>query len=310
MKRGRRLPQRLIRWTSLSVSIVLIITTIVLSSPETIASRKVQQGRERRMPAAPPAPSAPNGVFPNIDEAKRRRSAQPRIARQIESTVRSRRKPVESRRGLKVGDRLPTATPSPIAFPSPTPVRLPSSSSMSLNPTKESSLFESPLSVEVLLGRSGFRALHHSGLQFLSLSFSTPAPRTIGRRLSARTVLEGATDLFVPTAPQSGSSKIVYVSNRDGSMQIYVMNADGSGQYRLTSSGANDLCPRWSPNGTKILFESDRDNPMTGYLDIYVMNADGSGVTRLTTDPNDDGFASWSSDGSHIVFHSNRSGTN
>ena len=39
---------------------------------------------------------------------------------------------------------------------------------------------------------------------------------------------------------------------------------DGSGVARLTNSGANDDYPRWSPNGTKILFQSDRDHPDTG----------------------------------------------
>ena len=45
--------------------------------------------------------------------------------------------------------------------------------------------------------------------------------------------------------PQSGGSKIVYASNRDGSMQIYVINSDGTNVTRLTYSGANDDCPRW-----------------------------------------------------------------
>lgn len=92
-------------------------------------------------------------------------------------------------------------------------------------------------------------------------------------------------------------------------MQIYVMNGDGSNQVRLTFSGANDDFPRWSLNGVKILFQSDRDNPDTGYSDIYAMNADGSGVTRLTNDGNDDSLADWSPDGTRIVFQSMRNGS-
>lgn len=139
--------------------------------------------------------------------------------------------------------------------------------------------------------------------------------RTVTRSEDAASVLADETntesiDLFVPLMPQSGSSRFVFTSNRDGSTQIYSMNSDGSGQTRLTYSGANDDYPRWSPNGSKIVFQSDRDNPDTGYMDIYVMNSEGSGQTRLTSDPNDDSAATWSPDGAKIVFQSFRNGVN
>jgi Tol biopolymer transport system component len=62
------------------------------------------------------------------------------------------------------------------------------------------------------------------------------------------------------------------------------MNADGTGQTRLTNNTAADESPSWSPDGTKILFNSSRDNPMSSAL--YIMNADGSNQTRLTTGGN------------------------
>jgi RHS repeat-associated protein len=111
-------------------------------------------------------------------------------------------------------------------------------------------------------------------------------------------------------APQSTSAKIAFSSNRDGTAQIYSMNPDGSGALRLTNDAANDEYPRWSPNGSRIVFQSDRDNVFSGMADIYVMNTDGSGQSRLTSDANDDGAPAWSPDGSKIVFQSARNGVN
>ena len=115
-------------------------------------------------------------------------------------------------------------------------------------------------------------------------------------------------DFFAIPVPQAGSSKIVFTSNRDGNAEIYSMNADGSSLTRLTTNDFNDDRPRWSPDGTKILFQSDRDSPVTGTADVYVMNANGTGQTRLTYDAADDSAAVWSPDGSKIVFQSLRNG--
>jgi YD repeat-containing protein len=151
------------------------------------------------------------------------------------------------------------------------------------------------------------RLFNHAGLKFLRYSILQPDLNFGSIESAAK---REPFDLFLSPMPQSGSTKIVFASNREGSMQIYVMNGDGSALTRLTYSGANDDYPRWSPNGAKILFQSDRDNPWSGYMDIYVMNSDGSGATRLTTDANDDSMASWSPDGTKIVFQSFRNGVN
>jgi Tol biopolymer transport system component len=109
--------------------------------------------------------------------------------------------------------------------------------------------------------------------------------------------------------------KIAFASNRDGCAQIYVMNTDGTGQISLSNGTANDESPKWSPNNSRIVFQSDRDfqsntdNPIYG-SDIYVMNGDGSGVTRLTLAPYDDGAPVWSLDGTKIAFQSFRNGVN
>ena len=66
----------------------------------------------------------------------------------------------------------------------------------------------------------------------------------------------------------------------------------------------NDFSPTWSPDGSRIAFDSERD----GNLEVYVMNADGTGQTRLTDNPAADGVPAWSPDGSRIAFMSNRDG--
>jgi Tol biopolymer transport system component len=66
--------------------------------------------------------------------------------------------------------------------------------------------------------------------------------------------------------------------------------------------GPNDMFPRWSPDGTRIVFTSDRD----GDPEIYVMQADGSGPRRLTYSPGRDAHPFFSRDGSRIVFQSPR----
>ncbi len=45
----------------------------------------------------------------------------------------------------------------------------------------------------------------------------------------------------------------------------------------LVGCGDEDVFSAWSPDGTKIAFDSRRD----GNFEIYVMNADGTNPTRL-----------------------------
>jgi Tol biopolymer transport system component len=93
--------------------------------------------------------------------------------------------------------------------------------------------------------------------------------------------------------------KIVFGSARNnGNHDVFVMDADGSNQTQLTTSLAYDDQPKWSPDGSKIVFMSGRD----GNLEIYSMNANGTGQTRLTTNAVSDGFPSWSPDGTRIAF--------
>jgi Tol biopolymer transport system component len=78
--------------------------------------------------------------------------------------------------------------------------------------------------------------------------------------------------------------------------------ADGSNPIRFAEDA---LSPQWSPDGTRIVFESRRDG---GDSEIYVMNADATGQTRLTDSPGIDRQPTWSPDGTMIAFESERTG--
>ena len=67
---------------------------------------------------------------------------------------------------------------------------------------------------------------------------------------------------------------------KDGNSQLYLMNADGSGVQRLTSSSGIDTEPNFSPDGTAILFTSDRG----GGPQIYRLNLASGAVERMTFD--------------------------
>ena len=88
---------------------------------------------------------------------------------------------------------------------------------------------------------------------------------------------------------------------------VYVVNADGSGAKTLTNRAlAFDAHPAWSPDGTRIAFESTVEGRRT----IWVMQADGQGLRRLTelTGAAVETAPAWSPRGDRIAYASDRDG--
>lgn len=90
--------------------------------------------------------------------------------------------------------------------------------------------------------------------------------------------------------------------------QIFTVNADGSGFVSLTTaSGVSDSGGRWSPDGSKIVFQRSTFSMFSGTTSqIYVMNADGSNPVNYTASFSGSNYGpEWSPDGRKILFQHN-----
>lgn len=87
-----------------------------------------------------------------------------------------------------------------------------------------------------------------------------------------------------------------------GTYNVDVYRFETGGPVRgVVTSSLNDWGPQFSPNGTQIVFCTDR----TGADEIWVAAADGTGAHRLTQGPNRVlGSPHWAPDGRSIVFDS------
>ncbi|MGH9873235.1 MAG: Calx-beta domain-containing protein [Pyrinomonadaceae bacterium] len=95
-------------------------------------------------------------------------------------------------------------------------------------------------------------------------------------------------------------SKFAYSNGTD----VFVMNTDGTAQTNLTHGpilvqGEPGACllPRWSPDGTRLLFSGEASN----FRNVFVINADGSGIAPLIT-LHQSVAPAWSPDGQKVTF--------
>ena len=113
-----------------------------------------------------------------------------------------------------------------------------------------------------------------------------------------------ARDGYRPSWTPDSRTIAAHFRSEKGNYEIYTMNSRGRNRKPITDNNATDVHPKFSPDGSKILFLSDRDYQP----EIYVMNADGSNQKRLTNSPSYDLDPVWSPDGKQIAFISNRLG--
>ncbi len=107
-----------------------------------------------------------------------------------------------------------------------------------------------------------------------------------------------------PAFAQAG--RIAFATNRDTGVHddVYVMDATGGGATPVTTDPREERNPAWSPNASRIAFQSaDPD------FHIHAIDVNGVGQVQLTDGvDHHDSEPSWSPDGTKIAFTSFRDG--
>lgn len=102
------------------------------------------------------------------------------------------------------------------------------------------------------------------------------------QELLTQAVLEG-----FPTDVSPDGQHILVINNQNSPVtpqDLFRMNLSGKGLTELSNPGKGhrDLLGTYSPDGTKIVFPSDRlSNNLS--LDLFIMNADGSDIHRIAS---------------------------
>lgn len=165
-------------------------------------------------------------------------------------------------------------------------------------------------------GQTARRVLGGEGGEFPSLSrngslvFARPINDLNLWRLPLREGRPGRPEPLLSSTRMDGAPalspdgrRLVFTSDRAGSVQLWLASADGSDPVQLTSVVAtNTTGGRWSPDGNRIVFTSNPE----GQRDIFLTTPNGREPLRLTRSPSHDTSPSWSRDGAWVYFGSNR----
>ena len=181
---------------------------------------------------------------------------------------------------------------------------------------------EGPLATRVLeedLKRSGAcRIVEPSAAAFTLSGTLTPSgiagkasPKTGGAPLvessfsgDARRAAHQFADAFIEAltgTPGFASSRVTFASASAGKnrkKEIYISDIDGANARQLTQDGALGYGPKFSPDGSKIAYSSDK----SGYRDTYVIDLNTKKRTCVAQFPGQNTGAAFSPDGSTLAL--------
>ena len=117
--------------------------------------------------------------------------------------------------------------------------------------------------------------------------------------------IPGFATYLEPSISPDGKRIAAAYADAGGNIDVWVIDIARGTKTRLTFDPANDSYQIWTPDGSKIIYSSNR-GPRT---DIYMKAADGSGAEELLLkDDSDKIWKSISPDGRYLAYHNNNPG--
>lgn len=86
-----------------------------------------------------------------------------------------------------------------------------------------------------------------------------------------------------PETPADSADYLALLADglvRPSRVELWVANADGSDARQVTNLGGANFAPFWHPDGRRIIFSSNYENPRGSQFDLYLINDDGTGPSR------------------------------
>jgi eukaryotic-like serine/threonine-protein kinase len=155
-------------------------------------------------------------------------------------------------------------------------------------------------SLEFSIAKNGQRMIYTSARkanQIFRIAFDTANGQVRGEPLK---VTQSERYIVTPDVSPNGE-QIAYYSYGDPQFDLYIVNKDGTNPRQLTNDSAKDRYPRWSPDGQRLAFFTDR----TGKYEVWAFRLESGEFQQLTfSQPSQPGYVApvWNPNGMQMAL--------